>query len=212
MVKAGLPVAPLAAGERLFHLVEARELFFLGVGEHVDGREALVPRAVVEEALLRRVAEHLGVEQGPARGVVAGDHAHLGEQLDRRARLGVGRREVVRAPRVGQRAVLAARARAAHEVFELGHHHVEPEGREPPRGREPGDAPAHDEHVAARLSRGAEGGGRAVAEPVPPLVRRPHDAPLEATARGRHHVGQPAEARRADEAPPRDAGRHGQRM
>ncbi len=168
-----------------------------------EREEPLVPDAAVEEPLLGVAAERaLDGERAPLR-VEALDDPGLPEQLAQRPLLPRRARQVVGAERVARHGVLARGRRAADAVLELEEDEVRRAGaREAPRGREPRDAAARDDHRHV-LAHGRRGEGAARPQAMASVLRRPDDAALDPArapaARERERGGGPHRPRRPPE-------------
>src|SRR4029079_17511081 len=84
-----------------------------------ERRQPLVPRAVAIEAFLRRLAEDALLVARRLDVGIAVDHAQLGEEHSRRARLDGGNPHVVRSPGIAAHRVLAPGRVAARAILEL---------------------------------------------------------------------------------------------
>lgn len=162
-----------------------------------------------EEALPGRAQEVALHGARPAVRVESRDQSELGEELAQRALLAPRHRHVVRGEREARHGVLAARGRAAERVFELEHTDAaHARAGEPPRGGEPRDPGADDEHgrVLAAPGRRAE---RGVAQPVSARRIGSHEAAANprtaARGRARDERRERGEPGGAEHAPPADA-------
>lgn len=162
-------------------------------------KQPVLPAAVVEQALLRRVTEVALVVDRMAGAIEPFDDAQLAQQRAHAARLGARQRKIVGAPRIGRDGRRPRARVTAGRILELEHDQVvDPTPGQVPGGGQTGHASPDDDHPHALARRRRRQAAR-IEQHMTELMAGVHDRALHRPGGARAAASRRREERTADQ-------------